>query len=172
VVDEQDIGGWVETDGDVEWDIDGVVERDSDAAPVTVTLTKVAMAFTGKAMLMNEGFVTSKDTLAFTGKDLGFDHSPILTKVALALTGKTTWINEAPKLVKDTLAFTGKALADAVIHYVTFVKDTLAFTGKDLTCDHGVTLVKGTIVFTGKLFHVLKFGLSRGLKRLGLSRRM
>jgi hypothetical protein len=32
VVDEQDTGGWVETDGDVEWDVDGVVERDADAA--------------------------------------------------------------------------------------------------------------------------------------------
>ena len=34
MVDEQDIGGWIETDGDVEWDVDGVVERDSDAAPI------------------------------------------------------------------------------------------------------------------------------------------
>ena len=28
MADEQDIGGWVETPEGVEWDIDGVVERD------------------------------------------------------------------------------------------------------------------------------------------------
>jgi hypothetical protein len=32
VAEEQDIGGWVETPDDVEWDIDGVVERDAAAA--------------------------------------------------------------------------------------------------------------------------------------------
>jgi len=32
MVDEQDIGGWVETGDGVEWDVDGVVERDTDAA--------------------------------------------------------------------------------------------------------------------------------------------
>ena len=32
MVDEQDIGGWVETDGGAEFDVDGVVERDAEAA--------------------------------------------------------------------------------------------------------------------------------------------
>ena len=32
MVDKQDTGGWVETDGDVEFDVDGVVESDSEAA--------------------------------------------------------------------------------------------------------------------------------------------
>jgi len=31
MVDEQDIGGWVETGDGVEWDVDGVVERDTAA---------------------------------------------------------------------------------------------------------------------------------------------
>ena len=32
MVDEQDIGGWVETGDGVEFDVDGVVERDTEAA--------------------------------------------------------------------------------------------------------------------------------------------
>ena len=36
MVDEQDIDGWVETDGDVEYDIGGVVERDAATAEVEV----------------------------------------------------------------------------------------------------------------------------------------
>ena len=32
MVDEQDTGGWVETGDGVEWDVDGVVERDAEAA--------------------------------------------------------------------------------------------------------------------------------------------
>ena len=36
MVDEQDTGGWVETDPDTEYDIDGVVER--DAAPAAGTI--------------------------------------------------------------------------------------------------------------------------------------
>ena len=35
MVDEQDINGWIETDGDTEYDIGGVVERDSEEAPAT-----------------------------------------------------------------------------------------------------------------------------------------
>ena len=35
MVDEQDIGGWVETDDGVEWDVDGVIERDSDSESIT-----------------------------------------------------------------------------------------------------------------------------------------
>ena len=31
MVDEQDIGGWVETSDGVEFDVDGVVERDTEA---------------------------------------------------------------------------------------------------------------------------------------------
>jgi len=37
MVDEQDTGGWVETGDGVEWDVDGVVERDTEAAGGTVT---------------------------------------------------------------------------------------------------------------------------------------
>ena len=33
MADEQDTGGWVETGDGVEWDVDGVVERDTEAAP-------------------------------------------------------------------------------------------------------------------------------------------
>ena len=32
MVDEQDTGGWVETGDGVEWDVDGVIERDAEAA--------------------------------------------------------------------------------------------------------------------------------------------
>ena len=39
MVDEQDIGGWVETGDGVEWDVDGVVERDTDtAAPAGLSI--------------------------------------------------------------------------------------------------------------------------------------
>jgi len=41
MVDEQDIDGWVETDGDVEYDIGGVMERDSEAAPAGVAPTSI-----------------------------------------------------------------------------------------------------------------------------------
>jgi len=41
MVDEQDTDGWVETGDGVEWDIGGVVERDTEAGEQTLTNNNV-----------------------------------------------------------------------------------------------------------------------------------
>jgi hypothetical protein len=48
MVDEQDIGGWVETGDGVEWDVDGVVERDTEAVVETVTRKTLMLLGVGK----------------------------------------------------------------------------------------------------------------------------
>ena len=123
------------------------------AAGVTVTFTKTALAFTGKALLPEEEHILTKEALTLTGKDVGTIHTFAFVKTALTLTGKALLPEEQFILVKKALALTGKALSTNVTFLL--VKKALVLTGKAMTATTGeiLTLTKTALVLTGKALH-------------------
>ena len=79
MVDEQDIDGWIETDGDVEYDTGGVVERDSGLTHYTLICGIGTFILTGIDANLLKGSRLAAEVGTFT-----------LTGIAAGL--RKTWI--------------------------------------------------------------------------------
>jgi hypothetical protein len=158
---------------------------------VTVTLTKVALSYTGKSVDPSSAFILSDvDALAFTGgdvvlaeifeldtltttiteKSLSIDEAFILGDVALTFTGKLYTSDTILQLAKVALSFTGKGI-DAAETYilVNFESGGLMDTGDmEFVPTGDMEWIRGGILFnfTGK---DLKYDISLSLAKVALT---
>lgn len=154
-------------------EIDQIRGGTYSAGGTTVTLTKVALSFSGNPFYQSETFVTGKETLAFTGGDVTLADAVTLGALSTSFTGGAFIVNETFNFVKQALAFTGKALTASVGGVtLTLTKLALAFTGKTLYLAETCLLEKGSLIFGGRIASFLGEGIRRGLSKVGSSTKM
>ena len=81
-------------------------------AAETVTISKMSLTLTGKAVKGNEVITPAKMTLTSTGKAVSVlvDETVTISKMVLTWTGKAVKANEVITIAKTALTWTGKAV--------------------------------------------------------------
>lgn len=121
-----------------------------EAGGEEITLTKTALALTGKVLLPEEEHILTKEALTLTGKAVGTAHVFNLVKTALGLTGKSFSTNVTFLFVKKALVLTGKTFTASTGEILTLTKTALTFTGKALHANMLYVLTKTALTLTGK----------------------